>query len=245
MSKASLPTSPPATLACLDRPIWWKGARQAPGQATAITEGCRSPLELNLKNREVANLTWLEVGFIVRLAALTGLRRADLLRLEWAHISDVAIQLTPLKTSRRRQPRRVIVPLLDETLALLKEIKEQQERRWTELAGAAMHKGTSAPPKPHTVLSNTRGRAWTKDGAEHQVLETKQKLGIDKHLHDCRGSFATRLRKAGATASEIADILGWTEARVERLLALYVDTDDVVRDFAERIRAKSAARRQS
>ena len=186
-----------------------------------------------------------EVGFIVRLAVLTGLRRADLLRLEWAHISDIAIQLTPLKTSRRRQPRRVIVPLLDETLALLTEIKEQQERRWSELAEAAMHKGKRAPPKPQTVLSNTRGRAWTKDGAEHQVLETKQELGIDKHLHDCRGSFATRLRKAGATASEIADILGWNEARVERLLSLYVDTDDVVREFAERIRAKSAARRQS
>ena len=65
------------------------------------------------------------------------------------------------------------------------------------------------------------------------------------HLHACRGSFATRLRLDGATTSEIADILGWTEDRVERLLALYVDTDTVVMAFAERIRAKSAARRDS
>lgn len=74
MSKASLPTSPPATLACLDRPIWWKGARQAPGQATAITEGCRSPLELNLKNREVANLTWLGL-LVLGLAVLSWTNR--------------------------------------------------------------------------------------------------------------------------------------------------------------------------
>lgn len=94
------------------------------------------------------------------------------------------------------------------------------------------------------MLTNTRGRPWSEDGAEHQVIDTKHKAGIDKHLHDCRGSFATRLRVDGATHSEIADILGWDEVRVERLLALYVDGDTVVRAFAERLRAKSAARRQ-
>ncbi len=184
-----------------------------------------------------------EVGSIVRLACLTGLRRDDLLRLEWSHVGDVAIVLTPNKSRRRRKPKRVIVPLLDETLALLAEIKVQQERRCTALAEVAGRKGRPVPPRPTTVLSNTRGRRWTNDGAEHQVIDTKRKAGIDKHLHDCRGSFATRLRLDGATISEIADILGWEEARVERLLALYVDTDTIVRAFAERIRAKSAARR--
>ncbi len=187
----------------------------------------------------------LEVGFIVRLACLTGLRRADLLRLEWSHVGEIAIVLTPNKSRRRRRPRTVTVPLLDETLALLAEIRLQQDRRWTELAAAASSKRRPSPPRPTTVLSNTRGGGWSKDGAEHQVIETKRKVGIEKHLHDCRGSFATRLRVDGATSSEIADILGWEEARVERLLSLYVDTNTVVRAFAERIRAKSAARRQS
>jgi site-specific recombinase XerD len=128
------------------------------------------------------------------------------------------------------------------TLRLLDEIKRQQNQRWQDLLKIAERKGRPAPLPPTTVLSNTRGRRWSCDGAEHQVVDTKHKAGIDKHLHDCRGSFATRLRLDGATNSEIADILGWEDDRVERLLALYVDTDAVVRAFAERIRARSAAR---
>lgn len=184
-----------------------------------------------------------EVGYIVRLACLTGLRRADLVRLEWSHVGDIAIVIMPNKSRRRRRAKAVTIPLLDETIELLAEIKAQQEARWAGLAQIALRKGRLPPPRAATVLSNTRGRTWSKDGAEHQVVDTKHKAGIDKHLHDCRGSFATRLRLDGATTSEIADILGWEETRVERLLALYVDTDAVVRAFAERIRARAAARR--
>jgi hypothetical protein len=51
------------------------------------------------------------------------------------------------------------------------------------------------------------------------VVDAKTTAGIDKHLHDARGTFGTRLRKAGLTAPEIADVLAWEEERVERLLA--------------------------
>lgn len=162
-----------------------------------------------------------EVGFIVRLAALTGLRRGDLLRLSWSDVGDIAIVLMPSKSKGRRRPKKAVIPLLDEALALLSEIREQQGRRWTELKAAAEAKGRMPPPKPTTVLTSTRARAWSANGAEHQVIDTKDKAGIDKHLHDCRGTFATRLRMDGATASEIADVLGWEEERVERLLAAY------------------------
>lgn len=184
-----------------------------------------------------------EVGFVVRLACLTGLRRGDLLRLRWSDVGDIAIVLTPAKTARRRRPKSVTIPLLDEALELLEEIKAQQERRWTALVEAAERKGRPIPVKPATVLTSTRCRAWSVNGAEHQVIDTKHKAGVDKHLHDCRGTFATRLRLDGATTSEIADVLGWEEDRVERLLARYVDTDAVVRAFAERIRARAAARK--
>jgi integrase len=182
-----------------------------------------------------------EVAFIVRLACLTGLRRADLLRLEWSDVGDAAITLVPQKTRRRRIPKTVTVPLLDETLSLLREIREQQARRWQELAHIAIKRGVTAPPRPITVLSNTRARAWSKDGAEHQIVDTKHKAAVAKHLHDCRGTFATRLRLEGATNSEIADVLGWTEDRVERLISVYVDKELIVRTFAERLRTRSAA----
>ena len=63
----------------------------------------------------------------------------------------------------------------------------------------------------------------------------KAACGIERHLHDARGTFATRLRRAGLTAPEIADVLGWEEERVERLLAAYVDRDEIVLALANRI----------
>ena len=135
-----------------------------------------------------------EVAFIVRLACLTGLRRADLVSLEWTEVSEVAITKLPGKNRRRRQPKHVIVPLLDETLDLLAEIRRQQDRRWAEVAATAKLRDRLPPPKPTTVLSNTRAKSWSVDGLEHQIVDTKNKAGINKHLHDCRGTFATRLR---------------------------------------------------
>lgn len=188
-----------------------------------------------------------EVGHIVRLACLTGLRRADLCRLSWAHVGDVAIVI-PTQKSRGRQTQ--VIPLLDETRQLLAEIRAQQRARHAELAAHAARKRRAAPPEPTTVLTNTRGRPWTPDGLESQVVDTKgqgpTKAGrpgaaVDKHLHDARGTFATRLRAAGLTGPEIADILGWTEARVERLLKTYVDQDAIVLSIAARLKARGQA----
>jgi integrase len=67
------------------------------------------------------------------------------------------------------------------------------------------------------------------------VIDTKSKAGVDKHLHDARGTFGTRLRRAGLSASEIADVLGWEEDRVKRLLAKYVDRASIVMGIAERV----------
>ncbi len=86
------------------------------------------------------------------------------------------------------------------------------------------------------MLTNSRCLPWTANGLEHQVVDTKAKAGIDKHLHDARGTFGTFLRKVGKlTAAEIADVLAWEEARVERLLATYVDRDDIIRSIAARL----------
>lgn len=184
-----------------------------------------------------------EVGHILRLACLTGLRRGDLVRLEWDHVGDFAIVIEPNKSRRSRPGKAATIPLLDETLDLLAEIKVQQDRRWATLVERAMAKSRLPPPRPRTVLSTTRGRPWSVNGAEHQVVDAKQLALVDKHLHDARGTFATRLRKDGATAAEIAQILGWAESRVERLLERYVDRDSVVRAIAERIRGRAEARK--
>lgn len=183
--------------------------------------------------RYVAKAGSPEVGFIVPLANVTGLRREDLARLdENDHVGDLAIVMATGKSQGRKVVR---VPLLPEAKVLLAEIKAQKVRRHAQLCSIARRKGTPPPPLSSRVLTNTRGKPWTVNGLEHQVIDTKQAAGVNKHLHDCRGTFATRLRKGGLTAPEIADILGWEEDRVQRLLATYVDQDAIIQEIAERI----------
>lgn len=178
-----------------------------------------------------------EVGFIIRLACLTGLRREDLTNLAWSHVGDLAIAKPTGKSGGRKI---ATIPLLDETKSLLDEIKAQQARRHGELCHRAKKKGRPPPPAPLTVLSSTRCTPWSVNGLEHQVIDTKKLAEIDKHLHDARGTFGTRLRKAGLTGPEIADVLGWEEDRVERLLAAYVDRNAIIKALSERIRRNEA-----
>lgn len=156
-----------------------------------------------------------EVAFIIDLACLTGLRREDLAALKWADVGELYFSKT---TSKSRGRTSATIPLLAETRELLKKIKTQQEM------------SAKIGQLPEHVLTNTRGRPWTPSGLSHAVTA----FG-GKRLHDCRGTLATILRRAGLKASEIADIMGWREDRVERLLSVYVDRDAIVRALAERI----------
>lgn len=149
-----------------------------------------------------------------------------------------------MPTSKSRGRKTQVIPILPETKALLDEIKSRQQERHSELLKLRVAKQLPIPTLPTTVLSNTRGSPWSPNGVVHQVIDAKLKCNpvIDKHLHDCRGTFGTRLRLAGLTAPEIADILGWEEKRVERLLATYVDRERIVQTLAERIRQNESSR---
>jgi integrase len=173
-----------------------------------------------------------ESGFVLALDCLTGLRREDLASLCWEHVGDVAIVMPTHKSGGAET---ATVPLLAETQRLLEEIKAHQARRQDEIRAAASRKGRPVPNFPSNVLTNTRAAAWTPSGLSHAVIEMRRPFGITKRLHDGRGTFGTRLRHAGLTAPEIADILGWAEDRVVRLLATYIDRDAIVRAIADRI----------
>ncbi len=185
--------------------------------------------------RYVAASSSPEISFVAPLACLVGLRLDDLHTLLWSEIGDVAIVKV---TKKGRGKRTAVIPLLAETRQLLAQIRTQQEARNVELTARALRLERAPPSLPLTVLSNTFGRPWRYSGLVARIGETKAAAGlprIEKHLHDARGTFATRLRKAGLTAPEIADVLGWDEARVERLLSIYVDRNTIVRGIAERI----------
>jgi integrase len=65
----------------------------------------------------------------------------------------------------------------------------------------------------------------------------------DKGLrfHDFRGTAATRLFLAHLTLREIAQILGWSEDRVEKIIDRYVKRDEILKDRIRRMEEHAAA----
>ena len=174
-----------------------------------------------------------EASFIIEFACMTGLRREDQTKALWSHVGDDALVMQSQKGDKE-----VVIPLLPETKALFARIKAQQMVRHEELLAVARKKGRPLPLPPTVILSNTRGKPWTPSGLGHQVIDVKTLVGIDKHLHDARGTFATLLRGGGLSGGEIADILGWEEDRVKALLKKYVDRASIVKDLARRLGPK-------
>ena len=148
----------------------------------------------------------------LRLACLTGLRRGDLVKLQWRHVGDLAIEIPTNKSGRKRI---ATIPLLAEAKALLAEIGRR---------GALQ-----------TVLTNAHGGQWGVGSLSHRIGHFAGQVKVERSLHDARGTFATRLRMAGLTADEIAGIMGWEVDQVERILARYVDQARVIRALVNKV----------
>ena len=174
----------------------------------------------------------IEVREGVELAAATGLRRGDLVRLPWDAVGEHAIVW---RTGKSRGRTQITIPLLPEVKTLLESIKARHA------AEMAAKRPSKRKPLPETVLSNSRWQPWEPKGFGSRFNDAKQDSGIDRNLHDLRGTFATRLMLAGLTDDEIAKILGWGAKDVEAIRLKYVNDARVVIALGERIaKAKSA-----
>lgn len=141
-----------------------------------------------------------EIMFAVDLAAHTGLRLGDLLRLSWSHIGNEAITLS---TGKSRGRREAIIPIYDDLRTLLNRI----------------------PKRATTVLTSSKKRPWTADGFNSSFYMAKVKAGLldrDLHFHDLRGTAATKFYIAGLNVRVIAEIMGWEEQTVEKIIRRYV-----------------------
>jgi integrase len=144
-----------------------------------------------------------EVGHAVDLAALTGLRVSDLIRLSWSHVQGDTIIIT---TGKSRHRREAIVPVYDELRRLL----------------------ASIPKRSTAILTNSRRRPWTADGLNSSFTAAMVECGLkdrDLHFHDLRGTAATKFYVAGLSERVIAEIMGWEEAAVARIIRRYVSRD--------------------
>jgi len=163
-----------------------------------------------------------EIAHAVDLAAHTGLRLGDLLRLSWSDIKDDSIVIATSKSGGKRE---AIIPLYDELRDVLDRI----------------------PKRSPTVLTNSRGRPWTGFGSSFNTA--KHKAGMahkDLHFHDLRGTAATKFYVAGLSNRVIAEILGWSEDNVERIIRRYVTrsaaTKDAIRILNKATKSKSRKR---
>ena len=165
----------------------------------------------------------------LRLAALTGLRRADLVTLEWSHIAENAIRKKALKSSRRRR-QHVTVPIVPQLAALLGELRSRKRQE-----GVA------------TVLVNSHGEPWSADGFGGSFNRVRDEAGIEyvdpdsgerktKHLHDLRGTFCTKLlTEAGLSDEEAASVMGWSVQKVASIRRVYVDQTAFIASIGARM----------
>jgi integrase len=141
-----------------------------------------------------------EINYAVDLAAHTGLRLGDLLRLLWSHVGEDAITLA---TGKSRGRREAIIPLYDELRNVLARI----------------------PKRSTMILTNSKGQPWTPDGFGSSFNKAKKEADIadkDLHFHDLRGTAATKFYVAGLSIRVIAEILAWSEDQVNRIIRRYV-----------------------
>lgn len=155
-----------------------------------------------------------EVGWAIRLAAETGLRLGDLVRLSWGAVGDHGIVW---RTGKRK--RQAVIPLTPAAKALLK----------------------SLPRRATVVLTNSRGKPWTTGGLKTMIREARIDAGITGlRLNDLRGTAVTRLFLTGSPKRDLATIFGWSEEAVDELLTKYCSGDAVALDLIARMNQKPA-----
>lgn len=126
------------------------------------------------------------------LAVWTGQRQGDLLRLTWTAYDGTHIRLKQQKTGRR-----VVIPV----------------------SGALKAALDNEAKKAVTVLTTTKGTAWTSHGFSATWRKTLAKAKVaGLTFHDLRGTAVTRLALAGCSEAEIATFTGHSLRDVAAIL---------------------------
>lgn len=158
-----------------------------------------------------------EVWWAVNLAAHTGLRAGDLKHLSWSHIGPETINMP---TSKSRGGITAVVPLYDALRDVLAAI----------------------PRRSTVVLTNEKGRPWADgvNGTSFRNARDKALEGRDLHFHDLRGTAATRFHHGGLDNREIAEVMGWEEAQVDKIIRRYVSRSAVTQSMIRRLNQTKA-----
>jgi integrase len=139
-----------------------------------------------------------QLAAIVALALQTGMRRREVLQLQWAHIDFergvIQVVNNHEQGSRTKSRKSRQVPMTSTARELLRELVERGAGPYVfpnELTG-----------RPLTDIKHSFGWACRKAGIE------------DLHFHDLRRTTATRLGDAGVDTIKLAAIMGWSDIRI-------------------------------
>lgn len=191
----------------------------ADGIPTLYKNGSRANIIWEPIEREVMELGLSQpVSDAFRLACLTGFRRAELAGCPLDAVKADAIVWATQKSGRRAV---VTVPMVEPLRDLISELRTRPRK-----------------PGVGSILVNSRGQAWTPDGLDSSFGDERDRIGFDKHLHDCRGTFVTELCLAELTDSQIAGIVGWSVANVANIRRIYVDQARTVVEIGAAIRRR-------
>jgi integrase len=151
----------------------------------------------------------------IAVAALTGLRRGELLALQWQHIDldkatlFVAASLEHSRAASRRirfkgpksKTSRRVIPLAPECVMLLRSHKEGQEKE-RDLAG-------DAHVDNDLVFPNADGTPWPPDTFTTQFSQLAKSVGMRGfRFHDLRHAFASLTLGDGVSIKEVQTLLG-------------------------------------
>ena len=158
-----------------------------------------------------------ETRIAVEFGSLTGFSLSDLVRVPLSAVRDNHIAFTRGKSNDRFD---IVVPILQRTRELLYRLQQIRKER-------ARNK---KPVTASTILFNSRGLPWTGKGLSANFRKARDKMDIDKHFHDLRGTAATNLMTGPGklTDDQIADIMGWSKRFVSRIRRKYVSRESIV-----------------
>lgn len=147
---------------------------------------------------------------LIRLSLLTGLRRGELIQLQWRHVVSKPRPALIIESSKTGRVRRV--PLVPEAIEVLRDLRSSTSSVFVS-----------------PIRSGCADRSV-------QVIARRIGGGFRWHWHQLRHTFACRYLEAGGRLAALQRIMGHTTSRMtERYAAL---SDEAVMDDAARIGAE-------
>jgi hypothetical protein len=136
------------------------------------------------------------IDAIMLVAMHTGMRKSEILRLQWSHVKERIVMVPGTKNSRSKNP----VPLSPEARAAI----------------------LSQPKRGVFVFTTESGKPLSPRNVSRDVTARKKQLGLpeEMRLHDLRGTFGSLMMEGGEDLKTVQTLMRHADARTTSKLYL-------------------------